>query len=92
MWFGWAGFDLEIDLSKGKVEKKERDPEFCKMYLGSRGVGSKILWDRVPADIGSRSTCWHISPRCKSYRFNNQISTDESGNIFEYGRVLGTGT
>jgi aldehyde:ferredoxin oxidoreductase len=50
MWFGWAGFDLEIDLSKGKVEKKERDPEFCKMYLGSRGVGSKILWDRVPAE------------------------------------------
>ncbi|MFB3887299.1 MAG: aldehyde ferredoxin oxidoreductase N-terminal domain-containing protein [Thermodesulfobacteriota bacterium] len=39
---------LEIDLATG--ERKDVDlTEDVKKYLGGRGLGAKILWDRVPA-------------------------------------------
>ena len=50
MSYGWAGSNLEIDLSQGKIEKKEGDSELNETYLGGRGIGSKILWDRVPPE------------------------------------------
>ena len=45
-----TGFDLEIDLSRGSIDRVETDPRLTQLYLGGLGVNAKILWDRVPAE------------------------------------------
>jgi benzoyl-CoA reductase subunit BamB len=45
-----TGFDLEIDLSKGSIDRVASDPELTRQHLGGLGVNARILWDRVPAD------------------------------------------
>src|SRR5581483_2798450 len=50
MRYAEAGFDLEIDLSRGSVDRVETDPELTLRHLGGLGVNAKILWDRVPPE------------------------------------------
>ncbi|MBM2831091.1 MAG: hypothetical protein HW414_143 [Dehalococcoidia bacterium] len=38
---------LEVDLSREKVEVHDFTG-VCRQYLGGRGLGAKLLWDRVP--------------------------------------------
>ena len=47
MSYGWASHNIEIDLTEGRIDKKENDPNLNETLLGGRGIGSKILWDRV---------------------------------------------
>ena len=49
MRYGEAGFNLEIDLSRGSIEKVETDPGLTELHLGGQGTADKILWDRVNA-------------------------------------------
>lgn len=49
--YGLTGTNLEIDLSRGKVEKRQSDPRLAEMYLGGKGTNAKILWDRVPPEV-----------------------------------------
>ena len=51
MRYAETGYNLEIDLSTGNIEKAETDPRLTEIYLGGLGTNAKILWDRVPADI-----------------------------------------
>ncbi len=51
MRYAEAGYNLEIDLSSGNIEKVETDPELTRLYLGGLGTNAKILWDRVPPDV-----------------------------------------
>ncbi len=51
MRFGETGYNLEIDLSTGTIEKVESDPDTAGLYLGGQGSAAKILWDRVPPDV-----------------------------------------
>ena len=44
------GFNLEIDLSRGGIEKVATDPELTRLHLGGQGTSAKLLWDRVPPD------------------------------------------
>ena len=44
---GYAGYYLDIDLTKGKIHKKELEKEWTRLYLGGSGVAAKILWDRT---------------------------------------------
>jgi aldehyde:ferredoxin oxidoreductase len=53
--FGWAGTNLEIDLSLGKIEKKESDSELHETYLGGRGINTQMFWDRVPVEVAAFS-------------------------------------
>ena len=50
MRYAETGFDLEIDLSRGSVDRVESDPKLARLYLGGVGTNARILWDRVPAD------------------------------------------
>ena len=50
MLYGWVGTDLEVDLTKGKVEKVKGAPELLRNFLGGKGIGAKLLWDRVPPE------------------------------------------
>jgi benzoyl-CoA reductase subunit BamB len=47
MRYAETGFNLEIDLSTGSIERVETDPEMTELYLGGLGTNTKILWDRV---------------------------------------------
>ncbi len=51
MRYGETGFNLEIDLSKGNIERVETDPKLTELHLGGLGTNAKILWDRVPPEI-----------------------------------------
>ncbi len=50
MRYAETGYNLEIDLSTGNIEKVETDPRIMEQYLGGQGSAAKILWDRVPPD------------------------------------------
>ncbi|MFW9834612.1 MAG: aldehyde ferredoxin oxidoreductase family protein [Candidatus Thorarchaeota archaeon] len=47
---GYAGYYLDVDLTKGKVHKKELEKDWARLYLGGSGVAAKILWERTGPD------------------------------------------
>jgi len=51
MRYGETGVSLEIDLSRGSVEKVETDPKLTELHLGGQGSAAKILWDRVSPEV-----------------------------------------
>jgi benzoyl-CoA reductase subunit BamB len=51
MRYAETGYNLEIDLTKGNIERVETDPKLTELHLGGLGTNSKLLWDRVPADV-----------------------------------------
>ncbi|MGD8229215.1 MAG: aldehyde ferredoxin oxidoreductase N-terminal domain-containing protein, partial [Desulfobacteraceae bacterium] len=51
MRYAETGFNLEIDLSRGSIERVESDPRDTELYLGGLGTNAKILWDRVPPEV-----------------------------------------
>jgi len=51
MRYAETGFNLEIDLSRGNIERVETDPRETELYLGGLGTNTKILWDRVPSEV-----------------------------------------
>ena len=46
-----TGYNLEIDLSRGNIERVETDPKLTELHLGGLGTNAKILWDRVPPEV-----------------------------------------
>ncbi len=50
MRYAETGFNLEIDLTRGNVERIETDPKFTELHLGGLGTNAKMLWDRVPPE------------------------------------------
>ncbi|GAB6194127.1 aldehyde ferredoxin oxidoreductase N-terminal domain-containing protein [Desulfocastanea catecholica] len=50
MRYGETGARLEIDLSRGNIEKIDTDPRDTELYLGGQGTAAKILWERVPPE------------------------------------------
>ncbi len=51
MRYAETGFNLEVDLSRGNIEKVATDPKDTELYLGGLGTNTKILWDRVGAEV-----------------------------------------
>jgi benzoyl-CoA reductase subunit BamB len=51
MRYAETGFNLEIDLSRGSIDRVETDPKDTELYLGGLGTNAKILWDRVPPEV-----------------------------------------
>ena len=45
-----AGTNLEVDLTLRSIKKVKTDPESVRDYLGGKGLGTKMLWDRVPPE------------------------------------------
>jgi benzoyl-CoA reductase subunit BamB len=42
---------LEIDLTRGSIDRVQTDPNLTELYLGGLGTNAKILWDRVPPEV-----------------------------------------
>jgi len=53
MRYSETGYVLEVDLSRGNIQKVETDPQWTELYLGGLGTNAKILWDRVPPEMGA---------------------------------------
>jgi len=51
MRYAETGYNLEIDLTRGNIERVASDPKDTELYLGGLGTNAKILWDRVPPEI-----------------------------------------
>ena len=51
MRYAETGFNLEVDLTRGNIEKVQTDPRDTELYLGGLGTNAKILWDRVPPEV-----------------------------------------
>jgi len=51
MRYAEIGYNLEIDLSRGNIERVETDPGLTELHLGGLGTNAKILWDRVPPEV-----------------------------------------
>ncbi len=50
MRYAETGYNLEIDLATGNIEKVETDPKLLETHLGGLGTSVKIHWDRVPPE------------------------------------------
>jgi len=50
MRYAETGFNLEIDLTRGSIERVATDPRLTELHLGGLGTNTKILWDRVPPE------------------------------------------
>jgi benzoyl-CoA reductase subunit BamB len=50
MRYAETGFNLEVDLSRGNIERVETDPALTALHLGGLGTNAKLLWDRVPPE------------------------------------------
>jgi benzoyl-CoA reductase subunit BamB len=50
MRYSETGYNLEIDLSRGNIERVETDPKLTELHLGGLGTNAKMLWDRVPPE------------------------------------------
>ncbi len=51
MRYAETGFNLEVDLTRGNIERVATDPADTALYLGGLGTNAKILWDRVPPEV-----------------------------------------
>ena len=51
MRYAETGYNLEIDLSRGNIEREATDPKLTELHLGGLGTNAKILWDRVPPEV-----------------------------------------
>jgi aldehyde:ferredoxin oxidoreductase len=50
MRYAEAGYNLEIDLATGNIERVETDPKLTSLHLGGLGTDVKMMWDRVSTD------------------------------------------
>ena len=55
MRYAETGFNLEIDLTRGNIERVATDPKDTELYLGGLGTNAKIMWDRVPPETDAFS-------------------------------------
>ena len=55
MRYAETGFNLEVDLTRGNIERVRTDPRDSELYLGGLGTNAKILWDRVPPEVDAFS-------------------------------------
>ncbi len=55
MRYAEKGFNLEVDLTRGNIERVATDPRDTELYLGGLGTNAKIMWDRVPPEVDAFS-------------------------------------
>jgi len=51
MRYAETGYNLEIDLTRGNIERVSTNPEDSQLFLGGLGTNAKIIWDRVAPEV-----------------------------------------
>jgi aldehyde:ferredoxin oxidoreductase len=49
--YGWTGNTLRVNLSSGSIARETTKPENAKLYIGGRGLGSRLLFDEVDPNV-----------------------------------------
>ena len=49
--FGYTGKILKIDLSSGKSEAREMEPDLLRRCIGGRGLGAELLYELCPPGV-----------------------------------------
>jgi len=49
--YGWAGKILDIDLTTGAIKSLPLDETLARLFLGGRGLGTRLLWDEVGPQV-----------------------------------------
>ena len=102
MRYAETGFNLEIDLSRGSIERVETDPRLTALHLGGQGTAGKILWDRVGPEVdpfspdnllifSTRHPARHARARRQSHLGRHLLPSDEPVFAFAVRRILRTG-
>ena len=55
MRYAETGYNLEIDLTVGNIERVETDPELTRLHLGGNGSAARLIWDRVSPETDAFS-------------------------------------
>ncbi len=102
MRYAETGFNLEIDLSRGNIERVETDPRDTELYLGGLGTNAKLLWDRVPPEtepfspdnlliFGAGLLCGTPATGCNRTIVSTISPSDAINGLFHDGGLLGAG-
>jgi benzoyl-CoA reductase subunit BamB len=51
MRYAETGFNLEVDLTRGNVERVTTDPRLTELHLGGLGTNARLMWDRVGPEV-----------------------------------------
>jgi benzoyl-CoA reductase subunit BamB len=51
MRYAETGFNLEVDLTRGNIERVATDPGLTELHLGGLGTNARIMWDRVGPEV-----------------------------------------
>ncbi|MGW8268320.1 MAG: aldehyde ferredoxin oxidoreductase N-terminal domain-containing protein, partial [Longimicrobiales bacterium] len=51
MRYAETGFNLEVDLARGNIERVPTDPSLTALHLGGLGTNARIMWDRVGPEV-----------------------------------------
>ena len=55
MRYAETGFNLEVDLSRGSIERVPTDPHLTELHLGGLGTNARMIWDRIPPEVDAFS-------------------------------------
>ena len=55
MRYAETGFNLEIDLTRGNIERVATDPRLSELHLGGLGTNARLMWDRVGPEVDAFS-------------------------------------
>src|SRR5512136_2850918 len=56
MRYAETGYNLEIDLSRGNIERVATDPQLTRLHLDRLGTNARLLWNKAPADVAPFSS------------------------------------
>ncbi|MFC1888558.1 aldehyde ferredoxin oxidoreductase N-terminal domain-containing protein [Thermodesulfobacteriota bacterium] len=51
MRYAETGFNLEVDLTRGNIERVATDPRETELHLGGLGTNAKLFWDRIGPEV-----------------------------------------
>ncbi len=51
MRYAETGFNLEIDLTRGSIQRVASDQRLTALHLGGLGTNARMLWDLIPPEV-----------------------------------------
>ncbi len=51
MRYAETGFNLEVDLTRGNIERVPTEPRLTELHLGGLGTNARMMWDRVGPEV-----------------------------------------
>ena len=103
MRYAETGYNLEIDLATGNIERVETDPGLLENHLGGLGTSLKLIWDRVPPEtqafdpenlliFSAGLLCGTPAYSCNPHHRDHRITPEHLSGLSHDGRELGRGT